>query len=1400
MHTKFSAQGVLRALIVFVFSIFAVHDAFAVSNTVVISQVYGAGGNSGSNLSEDYVELFNLGTTPVSLTGWSLQYRSATGTGAFTSFALPSGAVIQPGQFYLVGASAAGSGAALPTPDAQLTISLSGTAGQIALSSSTVALTGCPAAPTADPAIVDFVGYGTTATCSEGLAPTATLTATTSASRKNVCTDTDNNAADFSVGADVPRNSATATQVCSGTATFGVSASASPTTVNVGSTTLFTARVTKGATSSGIAVTADLSTLGGSSTQPLYDDGTHGDTTAGDNVFNYLATVGSGATAGVKTVKLSATDAQAEASSATLAITVTATSAVTPIHTIQAGAPASSYLGQTVTTTGIVTALGNGGFYLEARDSAQDADPTTSEGIFVVSGTNASVVVGNELNVTGTVSVTSSSSATAATEINGTVTMTVVSTGNTLPTPVSLTAANDSPTGGFQQFLRYQSMRVLIPSFTTTAPTGGTLAETTETVTSDGTFWGVVTGVARPFVEPGISVLEPSLPSGTPATVPRFDGNPELIYVSSTFLGGAALNVTSNQTITNFLGIFDFTTNTAVFAPDKAAPGTLGAPMTVVVAPKPAANEFTIASMNVERFYSDTAPGNGGLTLTTPAYQGRLSKLSLLIRNVLGSPDIVGMQEMGTLSTLTALASKISTDAIAAGQTDPKYLPYLIQGNDSSGINTAFLVSPNRVTVSDVSQFGKATTFTNSTGVQAVLNDRPPLVLHAIVNIPGYTAYPVTVISNHLKALTGEDDTTSTGATVRLKKEAQAEFLANLIQGYQNNGEHVVSLGDYNAFPFNDGYVDVVGVVRGNPVAAGQSVITGTPNLVSPNMTDLVTTITDPAQQYDYTYIGNAQSLDHILTTSNITGAHLFYVHEDSDFPLINYNDPTTPLNTSDHDGGVAYFPLLQSGQTSTATLTPATQDFGSIAQGTASATKPIVFTNTGNTALTVTSVVATGDFAQTNNCTTVAAGATCTVNVAFTPTTTGARTGSLTVVSSSITNRTLVTSLTGTGLSASATLALNPSTLGFASLVAGGVSTAQSITLTNTGGVAATLGTIAATGDFTQTNTCGTSVASLGNCTISVTFRPTAVGARTGTLSIPVTAPAGVGTLSASLNGTAAAQASLSAAAAFPTTITGKTSAAQTVTLTNLSTSAITLSSASISVGTNFTQTNNCGATLAASATCTISVVFAPTSAGALTGALTVTPTIGAVSTTITTALSGTAQSAPDFALTPTSQAGSLVAGTSASTTLTLSSLGGYTGKVAIACSGAPAGSTCALSTGTLVLALNPTTNLIPSLNLNVVISTSKASGAGFGGLPGRSGTILMLVALGSAVLMFSNRRKLRGAALFLALLTVSVWTTGCGSGGNSAAPTPTGSYVYTITATDGALTHTATYNLTVQ
>ena len=144
--------------------------ARGVSSTVVISQIYGGGGNSGATLQNDFIELYNLGSTPITVTGWSVQYASAAGT---TWQVTPLTGIIQPGRYYLV-QQAAGTGGTvnLPTPDATGSIAMSATAGKVALVNSAAALTGgCPI-PTSQ--VVDFVGYGT-ANCFEGTAATVAL-------------------------------------------------------------------------------------------------------------------------------------------------------------------------------------------------------------------------------------------------------------------------------------------------------------------------------------------------------------------------------------------------------------------------------------------------------------------------------------------------------------------------------------------------------------------------------------------------------------------------------------------------------------------------------------------------------------------------------------------------------------------------------------------------------------------------------------------------------------------------------------------------------------------------------------------------------------------------------------------------------------------------------------------------------------------------------------------------------------------------------------------------------------------------------------------------------------------------------------------------------------------------
>jgi predicted extracellular nuclease len=184
--------------------------ASAASPDVVISQVYGGGGNPGATYKNDFIELFNRGTSAVNVGNWSVQYASAAGT-AWQTTSLTG--TIPPGGRYLV-QEAAGSGGTLdlPTPDATGSILMSAGSGKVALVTAQSALA-CGSACAGSASVWDFVGYGT-ASDSEGAA-TPVLTNTTAALRLlGGCTDTDDNSLDFAVGAPSPRNSASAATPC----------------------------------------------------------------------------------------------------------------------------------------------------------------------------------------------------------------------------------------------------------------------------------------------------------------------------------------------------------------------------------------------------------------------------------------------------------------------------------------------------------------------------------------------------------------------------------------------------------------------------------------------------------------------------------------------------------------------------------------------------------------------------------------------------------------------------------------------------------------------------------------------------------------------------------------------------------------------------------------------------------------------------------------------------------------------------------------------------------------------------------------------------------------------------------------------------------------------------------
>lgn len=184
-------------------------------STVVISQVYGGGGNSGATLKNDFIEIHNIGNADVPIDGWSVQYASSGGT---TWAVTALSGTLAPGQYALIKEGAGAGGATdLPAPDFSGNIAMSASSGKVALVKATAPLTcGTSAAPCPGPdAIADFVGFGSSATSFEGAGPTATLSNTTAALRKgDGCTETDNNGSDFGTGAPSPRNKATTAAIC----------------------------------------------------------------------------------------------------------------------------------------------------------------------------------------------------------------------------------------------------------------------------------------------------------------------------------------------------------------------------------------------------------------------------------------------------------------------------------------------------------------------------------------------------------------------------------------------------------------------------------------------------------------------------------------------------------------------------------------------------------------------------------------------------------------------------------------------------------------------------------------------------------------------------------------------------------------------------------------------------------------------------------------------------------------------------------------------------------------------------------------------------------------------------------------------------------------------------------
>ncbi|WP_342316910.1 lamin tail domain-containing protein [Lysobacter sp. FW306-1B-D06B] len=629
------------------------------------------------------------------------------------------------------------------------------------------------------------------------------------------------------------------------------------------------------------------------------------------------------------------------------------------IAQIQGSALRSAHEGERVVTEGIVTALKfNNGFFLQAAND--DGDPSTSDGIFVFtsSAPPASAAVGNRVRVTGKVEEfvpASNVNQLTITEITGP-TVELLESGVALPAPVELSAADLSPSTTPGTLERLEGMRVSVANAIVVGPSEGRIDEDDATATSDGVFYVTLPDVATPFREPGIGVMDAALASLPPGkNPPLFDTNPERLMVRSRGQVGAfPLSVDTGADIAGLLGVLDYFGGTWALLPDTATPPTASGGRLPQAVNDADYDAVTLGGFNLLRFFDEVADNNGAPTIKPEAVDKRLGKTAGAICDYLKTPDILGVVEVENLRVLGLLADRIN----ATCANSPDYVPYLSQGNDVGGINVGFLVATRdsgagvaRVEVLDVVQFGKDATLANPDGSTSLLNDRPPLRLRARVHQGNGASYPVTVVVNHLRSLSDIDSVapgsggwSSEGARVRGKRAAQAAYLATLVQQWQqaNPGEKIVLVGDFNAFEFNDGYVDVLGVIKGTEAAEDQ-VLTYVDSPLTTPLIDGSELIADASQRYSYVFNGSAQTLDHVLVNEAVvldaSAVTVEHARINAGFGVDNFGDTTVPLRVSDHDPVRISIrvPAFRSADLSVvASATPSTLRAGEIATWTA--------------------------------------------------------------------------------------------------------------------------------------------------------------------------------------------------------------------------------------------------------------------------------------------------------------------------------------------------------------------------------------------------------------------------------------------------------------------------------
>jgi len=506
-----------------------------------------------------------------------------------------------------------------------------------------------------------------------------------------------------------------------------------------------------------------------------------------------------------------------------------------PISAVQGGGDASPYLGQSVTVRGVVTALTDQGFFLQTPDGERDGDDATSEGIFVYTGAAPAFLVADAVELTARVQEYN-----GLTELTGPGGVSVLASGVPLPAPVAFDAALPSPHQPWPAAAleRFEGMLVEVADGFVTGPAD-----------DEGSFL-VVAGGYRAMREPGIAW--PGLEG-----LPVWDGNPEVLTVYTAHSlaredvwAGARVSVSGG--LSEYRGLYELVPAQLTVTRQASVPA--------LAASVP--GELRLATWNLRRLFDDQdAPGVDDTVLQPATYELRLAKAASFVTEVLARPDVLVVQEVENAGVLARLGELAADPAWGA-----PYRPVLLDGDDPSGLDVGVLLAPG-IAAGEPVQLGRGESFSYG-GASYRIFDRPPLVLQVEMPAPA-GAWPFTVVAVHLRSLLGVED----DDFARTKRQAGARWLAEWLAPVLDADPtaRLAVVGDFNAFQFSDGFVDVLGEIAGAPDPAGA--LYPAEDRFDPDLVNPIVGL-PPDERYTYVLNGNGEALDHALLSRGLA-SHL---------------------------------------------------------------------------------------------------------------------------------------------------------------------------------------------------------------------------------------------------------------------------------------------------------------------------------------------------------------------------------------------------------------------------------------------------------------------------------------------------------------------------------------------